>query len=50
MNSSYDETADAYYFEDRDSNGTSIRQVSLGRREVIADIDIYGKIIGIEIL
>lgn len=51
MNSSYDPEADAYYFEDRDSNGAfSVRQVLLGTREVIADIDINGRIIGIEVL
>lgn len=50
MNSSYDPEADAYYFEDRDSEHKSVRQVSLGHRDVIADIDMNGHIIGIEIL
>jgi len=50
MNSSYDAEVDAYYFEDRDSNGRSVRQVPLGTREVYADIDINGRIIGIELL
>lgn len=47
MNSSYDPEADAYYFT-VSPGGTSVRQISLGHREVIADVDIDGKILGIE--
>ena len=49
MNSSYDPEVDAYYFEDRDG-GISVQQIPLGRREVYADVDINGHIIGIELL
>ena len=51
MNSSYDSEADAYYFEDRDASGKiSVKQVYLGNREIFADIDMDGHIIGIEVL
>lgn len=50
MNSSYDAEVDAYYFEDRDNHGQSVQQIPLGTREVYADVDVNGKIIGIELL
>lgn len=49
MNSSYDSEANAYYFE-VDPSALSMQQISLGHREVIADVDMNGKIIGIEII
>lgn len=50
MNSSYDPEANAYYFESQGVSGPSVAQISLGVREVVADVDISGRIIGIEVL
>ena len=49
MNSSYDSEVDAYYFS-APGESVSIQQVFLGQRDVIVDIDINGKIVGVEIL
>lgn len=45
----YDSEADAYYFK-ADCQWPSVRQIGLGSREVILDVDAYGRIIGVEVL
>jgi hypothetical protein len=44
----HDEEVDAYYFK-ADCQWPSVRQIELGSRQVILDVDAYGRIIGVEV-
>lgn len=46
---SYDTEADAYYFRAEASTPPSVKQINLGERTVMLDVDPYGKIIGVEV-
>lgn len=48
LNAAFDPDADAYYFNNG-SRHPSVKQIGLGSRQVILDIDHYGQIIGIEV-
>lgn len=51
MRSTFDSEADAYYFSAKElAPGESVKQIDLGTREVILDVDAYGQIIGVEVL
>jgi uncharacterized protein YuzE len=51
MNSEYDPSVDAYYFKNSkvEADHVSVRQISLGLREVYIDVDMNGDIMGVEI-
>jgi len=49
LTATWDQEVDAYYFHAQ-TNFPSVKQISLGTREVILDIDSYGRIIGVEVL
>jgi uncharacterized protein YuzE len=48
LHSSYDGEADAYYFR-AECQYPSVKQIELGTRQVILDVDAYGRIIGVEV-
>lgn len=51
MNSSYDHTVDAFYFSNSqiEEPHRSVKQISLGLREVYIDVDMNGNILGVEV-
>ena len=49
FHATYDPEADAYYFRTEASTPPSVKQIDLGERTVVLDVDPYGKIIGIEV-
>lgn len=51
MNAEYDGSVDAYYFSNESvpDPHTSVKQISLGLREVYLDVDLNGNILGVEV-
>lgn len=48
LNATWDDEVDAYYFSG-ECNFPSVKQIDLGQRRVILDVDSYGRIIGVEV-
>ena len=49
LHGTWDEEADAYYFR-AECQYPSVKQIDLGSRQVILDVDAYGRIIGVEVI
>lgn len=49
VRATYDETVDAYYFR-AECQYPSVKQIDLGTRHVVLDVDSYGRIIGVEVI
>ncbi len=49
LKATWDQESDAYYFSG-ECSFPSVRQIELGSRQVVLDVDSYGRIIGVEVI
>lgn len=49
LTATWDQQTDAWYFRG-ECQYPSVRQIDLGTRQVILDVDSYGRVIGVEVL
>ena len=49
LQATWDEETDCYYFR-AECQYPSVKQIHLGSRQVVLDVDSYGRIIGVEVI